>query len=53
MSGDADGIVKIWDVKMVREIGNYDCGKHAANNVIWDNSGLYVVVGGDDGKIRL
>lgn len=53
VSGDADGIVKIWDVKMVREIGNYDCGKHAANNVIWDNSGTYVVVAGDDSKIRL
>lgn len=45
--------MKVWDVKMVREIGNYDCGKHAANCVTWDNSGSYIVVAGDDSKIRL
>lgn len=52
-SGDADGIVRIWDVKMVKEIMTFDCGKHAANAVLYDNSGSYVVVGGDDGIIRL
>ena len=27
--------------------------KHAANSVVYDNSGSFLVVGGDDGKIRL
>lgn len=38
---------------MVREVASFDCGKHAANCVSYDNSGNFVVVGGDDGKIRL
>jgi hypothetical protein len=38
---------------MVRELAQFDCGKHAANSVVYDNSGSYLVVGGDDGIIRL
>jgi len=53
VSGDADGIVRVWDIKMVREMMSFDCGKHAANSVVYDNSSNFIVVGSDDGKIRL
>ena len=38
---------------MVRELMTFDCGKHAANSVLYDNSGSFIVVAGDDGIIRL
>ena len=33
MSSDADGGVRLWDVRMVQERLNIDAGPHAANKV--------------------
>lgn len=38
-SCDADGIVKIWDIKMVRELMTFDIGDLPANASIFDKSG--------------
>ena len=33
VSSDADGVVKVWDVRMVAELGTIDCGQHPINKV--------------------
>jgi hypothetical protein len=38
-STDADGAVKLWDVRMVAEILTVECSKHPANKAAFDASG--------------
>ena len=52
-SCDADGIIKLWDVRMVKGRTQYDAGPHSANSVAIDKSGTQLIVGSDDGLIRL
>ena len=33
VSSDADGVVKVWDVRMVAELGTIDAGQHPINKV--------------------
>ena len=53
VSCDADGIVKTWDTKMVREKCSIDAGPHAANSVVFDRSGEVIVVASDDTTVKL
>ena len=39
-SGDADGVIKLWDLRMVAEIMTLDAGKYPANKCAFDPSGL-------------
>ena len=50
-SCDADGIVMLWDVRMVAEIMTIDCGPHAANSVALDRSGTVLAVASDSGNV--
>lgn len=38
-STDADGMVKLWDTRMVAEILTIQAGKYPANKATWDPSG--------------
>jgi hypothetical protein len=38
-STDADGAVKLWDVRMVAEILTVECSKYPANKAAFDASG--------------
>jgi hypothetical protein len=38
-STDADGAVKLWDVRMVAEILTIECSKYPANKAAFDASG--------------
>ena len=38
-SCDADGLVKLWDVRMVSEYLQIDSGRHPANSASFDRSG--------------
>jgi len=49
-SCDSDGVVKLWDVKMVRERTQFDSGQLPANVSIFDKSGSILVVGSEDGS---
>lgn len=40
MSADADGVVKLWDVRMVAEVLTITCSKYPANKATFDASGL-------------
>ena len=54
-STDADGVVVLWDVRMVRErcrAGAERAG-HPANRGSFDPSGQYVAVGSDDQSVKM
>jgi len=52
VSCDADGMVKLWDVRMVAEILSVDCGPHPANKVAFDRASETVAVASDDGTVK-
>lgn len=52
-STDADGIVKLWDVRMVQEAGSGDAGSFPANGCFFDPSGKYLAVASDDGSVKM
>jgi WD40 repeat protein len=39
-SADADGVVKLWDVRMVAEVFTVKCSEYPANKATFDASGL-------------
>lgn len=52
-SGDCDGITKIWDVRMVKELQSFDSGLASINQAIFDKSGTYVCVASEDTTVKL
>ena len=52
VSCDADGLVKLWDVRMVAELLSVDCGPHPANKCAFDRSSESLAVASDDGSIK-
>merc|ERR1711934_1170090 len=52
MSSDADGVVKLWDVRMVHERMHIETGEHGINQAIFDPSGETIACASDDGTIR-
>ena len=50
-SCDSDGVVKIWDAKMVRERTQFDTGQLPANSAIFDKSGTVLIVASEDANI--
>lgn len=40
VSADADGVVKLWDVRMVAEVLTIACSKYPANKATFDASSL-------------
>jgi WD40 repeat protein len=53
VSGDADGVVKIWDIRMVAELGTIDVGQYPINKVAIDRSGTKVLAASDDGNVKV
>lgn len=52
-SCDADGVTKVWDIRMVKEQCSFDIGELPANKVIFDKSSKMLGVAGEDGTIVL
>jgi WD40 repeat protein len=52
-SCDSDGMVRIWDVRMVKEIMNFDTGLASANNAVFDKSCSYVFVASEDSSVKV
>ena len=38
VSGDSDGICKVWDIRMVKELVKFDSGLTAANCATFDKA---------------
>jgi WD40 repeat protein len=53
VSGDCDGINKIWDIRMVKEFVQFDSGLSSSNCAIFDKSGKRVLVGNEDATIKI
>lgn len=53
MSGDCDGITRIWDIRMVKEEMHFDSGLNSANKAIFDKSGQFVYVASEDGTVKI
>jgi hypothetical protein len=52
-SVDSDGILKAWDIRMVQQIMQVDCGDAIALSVAIDKNARYVAVGCSDADIRI
>lgn len=53
MSSDSDGITKIWDIRMVKEVCQFDSGLNSANCALFDRSGTSVYVASEDSTIKV
>ncbi len=51
-SCDSDGILKVWDIRMVQEVSHLDTGDAIAHVCEFDKSGKQVAVGCSDGEIK-
>lgn len=52
-SCDADGVVKMWDARMVAEIGTMEAGQHPLNSVCLDRSATRLAAASNDGGIKV
>ena len=50
---DSDGIVKIWDIRMVQELLTVDVGDTIAHCVAFDKKTKILAVGCSDGEVRI
>lgn len=50
---DSDGIVKLWDIRMVQELINVDTGDAIAHSLAFDKSTKTLAVGSSDSEIKL
>ena len=53
VSGDSDGIVKVWDVRMVKEKESIDFSEYAANSVGFDGSGTHIGAALENGESKI
>lgn len=52
-SCDADGVVKLWDARMVAEIGTMEAGQHPLNSVCFDRSATRMAAASNDGTVKV
>merc|ERR1712072_898645 len=52
-SCDSDGIVKLWDVRVVSEYLQIDTGQHPANSASMDRSGKVQAIASGDASVKL
>jgi len=50
-SSDSDGVVKLWDVRMVQERLEIVTSDQPANATAFDRSGTILAIGSEDGNI--
>jgi len=53
VSGDADGVLKVWDLRMMVESASYDVGNNALNRLSIDRSGSCVAAACDDAGVKV
>ena len=46
-------MVRVWDVRMVKETCNFDTGLASANNAIFDKSNTYMMVASEDTSVKV
>ena len=51
-SCDSDGVVKVWDIRMVQEVATVDTGDAIAHCCEFDKNGKIISVGCSDGEIK-
>lgn len=51
-SCDSDGIVKVWDIRMVQEILQMDTGDAICHSATFDKTGKTIVIGCSDGLMK-
>lgn len=52
-SVDADGIVKIWDIRQVSQMMTVDIGDTCINTCSFDKTGKFLAVGCSNGEVKL
>lgn len=51
-SVDADGVVKLWDVRKVAEYATINVGPQSANCCCFDPSGFIIAIASNDQRIK-
>lgn len=51
VSCDSEGVVKLWDLRMMKVRGEMNCGPHAANGITLDPSAELGFVASDEGSV--
>ncbi len=51
-STDADGVVKLWDIRKVVEYATINVGPHSANRCSFDRSGLVMAIASNDSRVK-
>ena len=52
-SCDADGLLKIWDIRQVSQVLTVDIGDSAATTCCFDKTGKFVAVGTNQGEVKM
>ena len=52
-SGDSDGILKLWDIRMVQEMMQLDTGDAIVHSVCFDKNSKLVACGCSDNQIKM
>lgn len=52
VSCDADGVIKLWDARMVAETGMMEAGRHSLNAVCLDRSATRLAAASNDATVK-
>ena len=52
-SCDADGVVRLWDIRMVAEAGSVSLGRTPEHSLAFDRSALVLAAACEDGGVRI
>jgi len=52
-SCDADGIVKLWDIRQVSQMLTVDIGDTSVNTCVFDKTGKYLAIGCSNGEVKM
>ena len=53
LSTDADGVVKVWDIRMVSERLSISTGKYSALKAMFDPSGSFIAVPTEESLVKV
>ena len=52
-SSDADGLVKVWDIRSVSQLFTADIGDTSVTTCCFDKTGKYLAIGCSNGEVKM
>lgn len=53
ISCDNEGMVKLWDKRTMKSLGEIDCGEYSANGIDIERSGKTAIVASEDFTLKI